>query len=258
MDNTLGGNVVIRNGIELDYCWKEAVQSLLPVCDTVTICDGESTDGTQEEVRAWAAKEPKISVCVWPWPNPVGNPEWFEDFINYAREHVKADLQFQLDADEIVHEDSYQEILRLKRLGDKSRCAAWCHRLTFWADAKHLVPSGVMLADRVVRIAPQFAYLPSDGCNSKPNIPSGYAVDTGIKIFHYGFLRKRDAMFKKERLLQNAFFGSYDKRLEAAEKFHGNWALMPGINGWEDRLTPFKGTHPAVAKAWLKERGYDT
>ena len=107
---TLGGNVVIRNGTSLDFCWREAIKSLLPVCDVVSVCDAESDDGTQDEIRGWMLREPKLVLCVWPWTDPVGHPDWFVEWINYNREHIQADWQFQLDADEVVHEKSYQEI----------------------------------------------------------------------------------------------------------------------------------------------------
>ena len=80
-------------------------------------------------------------------------------------------------------------------------------------------------------------------------------VATGIEIFHYGFLRKREQFFKKERLLQGMFFNSYDPRLVEAEKFNGNWMSMPNLCGWENNLADYGGDHPKVALKWLNERG---
>jgi hypothetical protein len=61
---TLGGLVCIRNGFRLGYCFVEAVQSLLPICDEVVICDCDSDDGTGEVyIREWAHKEPKLTIC---------------------------------------------------------------------------------------------------------------------------------------------------------------------------------------------------
>jgi glycosyltransferase involved in cell wall biosynthesis len=45
---TLAGILCIRNGLKLDYCFREAGQSLLGVCDEVVICDSDSDDGTRQ------------------------------------------------------------------------------------------------------------------------------------------------------------------------------------------------------------------
>jgi glycosyltransferase involved in cell wall biosynthesis len=252
--STLGGNVVIRNGNEFDFCWREAVQSLLPVCDTVTICDGESSDGTQQQVREWASREPKIKLCVYPWPHPKGDPDFFVKWINYAREHVKADFQFQLDADEVLYEKSYDAVRRFVQKG--GRRSAIVTRWNFWRDHRHTIPEGVCLGKHVIRIAPQNVWLASDGSHPMGAEAVAMAVKTSIEIFHYGFLRKREEFFKKERLLHGMFFNSYDPRLEKAEKETGNWMAMPGLCGWENNLSDYGGEHPEVAKAWLNERGY--
>jgi len=83
------------------------------------------------------------------------------------------------------------------------------------------------------------------------------ALKLGIDIYHYGFLRRREAFFKKEKLLQGYFFDTYDARLERAEKESGNWMESAGVTGWENQLLDFTGPHPVAARAWLNERGYD-
>ncbi len=91
------------------------------------------------------------------------------------------------------------------------------------------------------------------------------AIDSELEIFHYGFIRKTAAFFQKARAIQEYLFGNYDNRLAEAERAlilsaeagnAGNW--MHDIKGveWIDRLVPFDGHHPLVARDWLKERGY--
>lgn len=250
---TLGGNVVVRNGNELDFCWRESVRSLLPVCDVVSVCDGESTDGTQEEIREWMKTEPKIVLCVWPWPEPKGDADWFVKWINYNREHVKADWQIQLDADEVLHEKSYDELRKFIETPNRS---AVCTRYNYWMDDRHTIMDGICLGKRVVRVAPQPMWLASDGYHPLGEKAASISVPTGIEIHHYGFIRKREQFFKKERLLQNYFFNSYDPRLEAVEAKPGNWMEDPSVGDYCGNLDAFTGTHPALMKTWLNERGY--
>lgn len=260
---TLGGNVCIRNGNSLDYCWRESIQSLLPVCDKVVVCDGESTDGTQEEIRHWMKSEPKLELCVYQWPYPKGDNDFWVKWLNYARQHIKQDFQIQLDADEVLSERSYPEILKLKELN--GRFSAWCHRYNFWKDAQHLIPHGVCCSHRVVRMAPQNVWLPSDGPHPDGTEAVAMARDTGIEIFHYGFLRQPAAFFRKAKALQGYFFNSYDSRLAAAEERlkilegegkPGNWMEQCDIE-WLDRLIPYAGPHPVIMQPWLELRDYE-
>ncbi len=260
---TLGGNVCIRNGNSLDYCWKEAVQSLLPVCEFVVVCDGESNDGTQDEIRTWAKSEPKIQLCVYPWPEPQGDIDFWVKWLNYAREHIKADFQFQLDADEVLTERSYPAINEFKQKFDGKRFSLWCNRYNFWRDTEHLVPHGVCCGHKVVRFAPQDVWLPSDGPHPMGAEAIRMAMDSPIEIFHYGFLREPEAFFRKAKALQSYFFGSYDSRLTAAEErveilkaegTPGNWMDHCDME-WLDRLIPYFGHHPQIMQSWLEQRG---
>jgi glycosyltransferase involved in cell wall biosynthesis len=254
---TIGGNVCIRNGRDLDYCFRECITSLLPVCDEVVVCDGSSTDGTQEEIREWMKLEPKIKLCVYDWPNPKGDINFWVNWLNYCRKHVKSDYMLQLDADEILDESSYPALQEIRELPYPQYFSIWCDRLNFWGDPQHLIPHGVCLSHRVIRLAPQTVWMPSDGPHPDGCECVGMARDwrKPITIFHYGFLRKSEAFFKKARSLQEFFFNSYDYRLEAVED-HPDWMHQIKDVEWTSRLLDYHGSHPAIAKGWLRDRGY--
>lgn len=288
MSITLGGNICIRNGLELDYCFIEAIKSLLAVCDEVVVCDGESTDGTQELIREWMKSEPKLKLCVYPWPNPKGEIGFWCDWMDYNRRHIKSDYQIELDGDEILSEKSYEYILKFKRDTKPTyQTSLWCHRMNFWRDAQSLIPHGECCGHRVVRVGPQNLFMASDGPDSRGNKLVSLAIESPIELFHYGFLRKHDAFFKKARAIQDYFFGSLDPRLEevekkfnvppeaaselkgildtatkerqsiiAAESNSKNWMTEIKNVDWINRLIPFTGTHPKLAHQWLLERGY--
>lgn len=252
----LSGLICVRNGDELDYCWRESARSLLPAVDEMIICDGESTDGTQEEIRRWMEAEPKIRLCVYPWPNPVGDIKFWVKWLQYGRSHCRGGYVLQLDADEILHEKSVPLVrLFLDRIEPGERRSAWCHRHNFWGDSQHLIPPGVCLSHRVVRLLPQDVYLPSDGPDESGSQAVSMAVETDIEIFHYGFLRKRKAFFKKAKGLQRMFFDTYDERLARVEG-HDNWMKTIPDVPWVEQLLPFSGVHPKSMTSWLRERGH--
>lgn len=249
---TLGGNVCIRNGFALDYCWREAVKSLLPICDEVVICDIESTDGTREWIDAWAAKEPKINVVSHPWTDPVRDNQWWPEIVNYARQHLKTDWFIQLDADEILFEEDYE----LVKDAAKNQRVCYCRRLNFWSDPQHLIPEGVCCGSKVLRIAGTKMPIPSDYPYEPANETCARAVESQIRIGHYGFLRHRAQFFTKAKVVHKIWSGELDPRLASAENFKGKWSTMPGVTGWEDRLVAYSGTHPKIIHDWLKERDH--
>lgn len=242
----------MRNGDRLDYCWREAGQSLLAICDELVLCDCDSDDGTREAMDEWKSREPRINICNFPWSDPRGDIMWYPTWVNYARQHCKCDHIIALDADEILHEDSQREARQAAQDGK----IAICKRLNFWRDAEHLIPAGVCCGIEVIRMAPSNLWIPSDYPDPRAQEAMSRAQHSNVMIYHYGFLRNREAFFAKARAVQRIWANDFDPRLAAAEKADGNWMTRDGVVPWKDQLIPFNGTHPEAAKAWLKERGY--
>lgn len=252
---TLGGFTMIRNGVALDYCFEPCIQSLLDCCDIVSVSVATGEDETEQFIRDWVSREPRLSINIYDWPNPQGDADFFVKWIQYARQHTVADMVIELDADEVLHENSYETIQKLKDRGGRFSCKF--HRYNFWRDAQHLVPHGVCLGHEVVRLGPQDVFMPSDGYHpdGQELIMMQCEAPGPLEIHHYGFLRKTEAFFKKARAIQGYFFKTFDPRLEAVEN-RSDWMTQPGVTGWENDLLEFKGTHPERMKGWLGQRGY--
>lgn len=269
MNTTLGGAVCVRNGNDLDYCWKEAVQSLLPVCDEVVLCIATgNSDATEAEARAWAHIEPKLKICIYAWPDPVADLDFWVNWLNYAREHIRADWHFQLDADEILADWSYP-LLRafVKEQSTMRRPATGIvTRYNFWRDHRHLIPEGNCLAKRVIRLAPRDLWLGSDCPHPKAREAQDRSVSVSeitpeytlrdIEIFHYGFLRRHEALLNKGRANGQFFFGAVDSRIETAAKEGANWSQSACLPDWTRNLDKYEGKHPAIGMKWLNQRGY--
>jgi glycosyltransferase involved in cell wall biosynthesis len=249
---TIGGNVCVRNGFELGYCFKEAIESLLPICDEVVCCDCDSTDGTRRFLEEWKLREPKINICNFPWTDPKGDPGWWVEYLNYARQHLNTDWHFQLDADEVIGPESYPAIKFFAEHGD----SMICNRLNFWKDPQHTIPHGECCGNEVIRGGPKIFWMPSDYPDPRGETIMKLAQPAKVTVYHYGFIRNRKAWFKKAREVQRIWANDYDKRLEAAESYEGDWSTMPGVTGWIDQLQEYKGTHPLVIHQWLKDNGH--
>ena len=111
---TISGYTTTKDCNQNQYPWKHSVQSMLNFCDEVVVMDGGSSDGTYEELLDWSEKEEKLKVY-------QTNRNWNDTrFAVYdgankalARRKCTMDFCWQMDADEVVHEDDYDKIKKL-------------------------------------------------------------------------------------------------------------------------------------------------
>src|SRR5437868_2361863 len=98
----ISGYVNVRNGIRLDYCFREAILSLVPACDEVVVCDSDSDDGTTQAILDLMEIHPSIRYLNRPWDNPHRHITWWVEWLNWTRERLEYPLQLTLDADEVL------------------------------------------------------------------------------------------------------------------------------------------------------------
>jgi glycosyltransferase involved in cell wall biosynthesis len=255
MKKGISGYTYVRNGLELDYCFELAIQSMLPFCDEVVVCDRDSTDGTAEVLREMDRNNPKIRLVNMPWDDPCGDIKWFVKWINFTREQCQYSNQFFLDADEVLDPDSGALLSRIP-YGE----ARVFHRLNFFRDGRTIIPTGFTCAHQVVRFGPTHLpscsdeiYAPGHFEGPEPVIRQIASEDKRLRIFHYGFIRKQQAMFDKCKVVLRAFFNRYDDRLVEAQK-HSDMKWQD-FCGYPVPVLTYDGTHPEIAIPWLKERG---
>lgn len=256
----ISGYVCVRNAFKLDYCAELAIKSLLPICDEVLVSDGESDDGTWEFLTTWAELEPKLRIVSYPWPNPHRDITWWTTWLNNTREQLRHPLQLTLDADEVLDPASYPAIRASASEWPGGRAALWFERLNFWRDAQHLAPRGHVCGDQVARFGPTTLWMPSDEPHPEGEpelrLRAGWPPNGGrqTRIFHYGFLRNEQAMIDKVRVVNGAFFGTMDERLEKAETTGTPWIDLIEMAA---PLQDFNEPHPEITHDWLRKRSYN-
>ena len=249
----LTGIVPVRNGEELDYCWRLAVASMLPICDEVIISDGESNDGTYEAALEWAQREPKLRLERWPWPNPVGDAWFLQKWLVWTQQHASYDMICHLDADEIFDPSGYD---RMKAAVER-RESLWFHRVNLWQDPQHEAPHGTVCAHKVVYLGPGELKAVSDNQypgGDDPEIMTKAKQDPDLRIWHRGFLRDKAKFVKKWRAETTYLLNTIDARCVQCEKTGEDWVTL---TMWPDRqLLDHRLPIPEFIKQWLRERGH--
>lgn len=129
----LSGYTTTKDVIKSDYPWRESITSLLRFCDEVVVVDGGSIDGTWEELSNWSQNEEKLKVfqIKRDW-----NDKRFALFDGEqkaeARKRCTGDWCWQMDVDEIVHEDDYLKIKKLIKQIPKSVKLVSLPVIDFW------------------------------------------------------------------------------------------------------------------------------
>jgi glycosyltransferase involved in cell wall biosynthesis len=113
---TIGGYSTTLNCIKQQYPFEQSIKSMLAFCDEVCVVDGGSTDGTYDVLATWAKDEPRLKVkqIKRDWNHPR-----FAVFDGMQKAEARAmctkEFCWQMDSDEVVHEDDARKIHDLCR-----------------------------------------------------------------------------------------------------------------------------------------------
>lgn len=101
----ISGFSMVRNATKLYYLIKEAIESILPICDEfiIAVGKGDEDDCTREEIESIGSKKIKIIDTVWK-EEDFKNGRVNAIQTNIALDECSGDWCFYLQADEVVHE----------------------------------------------------------------------------------------------------------------------------------------------------------
>jgi len=250
MNKTLGGIVWSYNGLSQDYCLKESILSLKECCDEVVVLDAGSTDGTAEFIKQFEDYKTKVIL--------LDNSEWVAQtgkeklnyFQNVALKHLSSDYYYLQQADEILHESSYKWL----RIAIEQGAEAYlCKRVNLWQSPylQLSVPQNRMPCSPIVIRLAKNEYL-SYGDGESIAAPAQENFIEYIKIYHMGFVRKRDIMKQKVIHIQEEVFGvNHDVKLDGSDVFIPQRWFDP-----EKDLIPIDEPLPKIIQEWAAERVY--
>lgn len=248
MSNRLGGTLFIRNGVQFDYCFKEAIECLKQFCNEVIVVDAGSDDGTVEILKSLEDNKTKIIYLdKEEWESQHGR-EKLNYFTNKAIEQLTCEWNFCLQADEILTERSYGAVREAinSNIGE----AYMCTRVNLWGSPyKQLnVPQNRMPCSfQIIRLAKSIYR--SFGDAESIDAQCKFDFVDKIRIYHYGFVRKKEVMKAKiVNMQRDVFQVPVDEKLKDMEVFDST--------AWfsESDLRLIDEPPPLIIREWISSR----
>ncbi|HWB93947.1 MAG TPA: hypothetical protein VG605_18965 [Puia sp.] len=260
---TISGFTMVRNATKLYYPIKQAIASILPICDefVVALGDCDPDDQTLQEILSIGSDKIRIINTVWDLERyPRGMEHAHQTDI--ARAACTGDWLFYVQSDEVVHEDDLPRI--------KQRCQELLHDTTvegilfkyrhFWGDYDHYITSHAWYANeiRIIRndkdihsweSAQSFRRIPGfDGIHyrEKRGTYKLKVARVDAYINHYGWVRPPHYMQKKRK----AFITIHAGTVRAEECFRQEQDEFDFGN--LNQLSIFQDTHPAVMQERIR------
>lgn len=246
---TLGGVFFVKDGLRYDYCFKESIECLCELCDEVSVIEVGSSDGTFDVLDALSKQNSNLTITSFPlshWDERKGR-ERISLYQNIAKSLLSTNYYYLQQADEITKEDSFKFIRDAIESGEDGII---CSRINLWRDCNSYlaVPENRQpCSTKIIRLAKTEFNSIDDGESISANAISKYVND--IRIYHYGFVRKKEVMKDKIfNMQENVFEIAHDPKLDNMKIF--DWSAWFS----EEDLQTITEPHPKFIREWVKSR----
>jgi glycosyltransferase involved in cell wall biosynthesis len=241
--------------VKHDFPLRESLIASAQVADEVIVQECRSVDGTREIVEEVQTLHDNIILKDMPRPKDTAQ---MCVLMNKAQQECNCDYNFQVQADEIIHEKDYAALRDfIDRAHANSIQAAYIYRTNFLGNFSTIYEEN-RIVDKWLRIARKdslWSYqLNNDAYLANGDLP---VADPRITIFHYSKLGDPAKRYKKEIYIQDLYLGGkHDPRLDETknllqEEVVDYMYLFAHYLNTPD-VQPFFGDHPAVMANWIE------
>jgi hypothetical protein len=253
---SLTTNILLYNVEKILYPWRESILSALPVSDSVILmcCHDREDEWTAyyEFLSSLpTAQYDKILTLksVWGTTSDVV-AERQNDCLKYCH----TDSFLSLQADEVLHEDSYKELAWFQRQPNFTAA-----KVRFTHMVKDFNTTFPFIYDSVIRLAKRGRgwFSAGDGVELKDG--EGYVWNSKINLWHYGKIdigRKHEAVVKEhefQKLFYHLNIGFPDKLVEEAyEKGQLDYNVIFAETKKFGKFKPLVGKHPSAALPYIE------
>jgi len=242
----VSGFAIARNVVQADYPLKEAILSILPLCDEIVIAVGKSQDNTRSYIESFNIPQLRIIDTVWN-DNIREGGAVLADETNKALAEVAKDSDWliYIQADECIHEDDLPKIRKAMEdnLDKKHVDGLLFDYLHFYGTYEFLGDSRRWYKHEIRIIRNNLgikSWKDAQGFRKKDDAKIAVANANG-RIFHYGWVKHP----KQQQI----------KQMQFHRLWHDDAYMQKNVNISDefdysniDSLIPFEQTHPAVMK----------
>lgn len=244
----------LKNAVLYEYPVVESIKSILPICDEFVLAVGKCEDGTLELIQDM--KEAKIKIIETEWDDSLkeGGRVLAEE-TNKAFKHISKDTDwaFYLQADEVIHEKYLPVIFEAMKTYKENRFVDGLlfKYLHFYGSFDYVGASSNWYNHeiRIIKNNPSiYSYKDAQGFRKGDDKKLNVAPIDAY-VYHYGWVRKPDAMLRKQ-----TNFGTLYRGNESRESL-----LVSGEFDYEGHvreIKQFEGEHPKVMQERIKNQNW--
>lgn len=249
----ISGFTIARNVVKADYPIREAVFSVLPLCDEFVIAVGKSEDNTLDYIRSFDS--PKIRIIETVWDDNLregGKVLAVEtDKAMDAISH-QADWCFYIQADECLHE-RYDDTVReaMRRYKDDPAVEGLLFNYVHFYGSYDYVADSRNWYRREIRVVRRDPAIRSykDAQGFRKNDRKLKVKQVNASIFHYGWVKHPKLQLEKLKQARKLWHSDdfLEKEYAGVESFDFSNV---------DSLQRYTGTHPAVMRQRIEEKNW--
>ena len=250
----ISGFTFIRNAIKYDYPVREAILSILPLCDEVVVAVGDSDDGTRDLIESIDSASVRILDTKWDESLRKGG-EVLAKETNKALNAISPDAEwaFYIQADEIVHERDIETIRKgMERWREDPRVEGLLiNYLHFWGTYDWTGNSRKWYRREIRIIKPGIgihSYKDAQGFRKEGKKIRVKPLDAWI--YHYGWVKPPLAQQAKQKEFHKYWHDEAWIKKHVSEKADYDYSVI-------NTLTRFTGDHPAIMHPRIEQKNWE-
>lgn len=245
----VSGFTIVRNAIKYDYPIKEAILSILPLCDEVIVAVGNSEDDTLGLIRSIPSNKIKIIETIWDDNLREGGKVLAAE-TNKALDEIskESDWAIYIQADEVMHEKYYDNILKaMLEYKDHHEVEGLLFKyLHFYGSYDYIGDSRKWYRNeiRIIKNDKQIrSYKDAQGFRKNNKKLRVKLIDA--YIYHYGWVKPPEAQQAKQKTFNKLWHDDewMKKNISSSNEF--DYSQI-------DSLAHFTGSHPKIMEERIK------
>jgi hypothetical protein len=249
----VSGFTFIRNAIKFDYPIKEAILSILPVCDEVVVMVGNSEDNTKELIQS--INNPRIKIFDSVWDDSLregGKVLAVETDKAFNKISPDSDWAFYIQGDEVFHEHGIEAVNdAMRKYKDNKDVEGLLFNYKHFYGSYDYIGNSRKWYRKEIRIIKNDKSIRSykDAQGFKKNGKKLKVKPVSAVIHHYGWVKPPSAMQAKQESFHKLWHNDewMKKNIKVADEF--DYSKI-------DSLAPFRGVHPQVIQERISRQNW--